>query len=76
MPERRASGPHHSRLAREDGALRAREMVVVEPLKRERLNLELVPINHLSPSTSGSGEIPCGNLPVADFVNSMSRALG
>jgi hypothetical protein len=51
-------------------------MVVVEPLKRERLNLELVPINHLSPSTSGSGEIPCGNLPVADFVNSMSRALG
>ena len=40
-------------------SVRAREMVVVEPLKRERLNLELVPINHLSKSTSGSGEIPC-----------------
>ena len=57
-------------------SVRAGEMVVVEPLQREGLNLELVPINHLSPSTSGSGEIPCGSLTVSDSVNSMSRTVG
>jgi hypothetical protein len=57
-------------------SVRARAMVVVEPLKRERLNPDLVPINHLSPSTSGSGEIPCGSLPAADFVKSASRRVG
>jgi len=56
--------------------VRAGEMVVAEPLQRERLNLELVPIIHLSPSTSGSGETPCGSLPVADFVKSASRMVG